>query len=196
MIVFIVIALLTAAIAIVYRVGRSLLASSRPPQPPSRSVADANSTPAAPAKAKSVALVVLGDIGRSPRMLYHADSFARNGFETRIVAHRGALQSVSLPPLAPRSCWTESALLRRLGSAPPETLAARTNVHFDYLETPLAWVTRLPRPLFLLFAPLKVLLGAFGLYRTLMFLRSPPGYIFVQVRISSCGARLEPSGLT
>ena len=93
MIVFIVIVLLTAAIAIVYRFGRSLLSSSRPPKPPKpcRPVADARSTPAAPAKAKSVALVVLGDIGRSPRMLYHADSFARNGFETRIVAHRGAL---------------------------------------------------------------------------------------------------------
>ncbi|KAG0655115.1 mannosyltransferase [Rhodotorula mucilaginosa] len=156
MIVFIVIVLLTAAIAIVYRVGRSLLSSSRPPKPPKpcRPVADARSTPAAPAKAKSVALVVLGDIGRSPRMLYHADSFARNGFETRIVAHRG--------------------------STPPDSLAARTNVHFDYLETPLAWVTRLPRPLFLLFAPLKILLGAFGLYRTLMSLRSPPGYLFVQ----------------
>lgn len=88
MIIFIVIVLLAAAIAIVYRVGRSLLAASRPSNRP---VADAKSTPAAPAKANSVALVVLGDIGRSPRMLYHADSFARNGFETRIVAHRGAL---------------------------------------------------------------------------------------------------------
>lgn len=45
---------------------------------------------------KSVALVVLGDIGRSPRMLYHATSLASNGYTTHIVAYRGAL-----PPLAP-----------------------------------------------------------------------------------------------
>jgi beta-1,4-mannosyltransferase len=39
---------------------------------------------------KSVALVVLGDIGRSPRMMYHAESLARNGYTTHIVAYRGA----------------------------------------------------------------------------------------------------------
>lgn len=199
MVVFIMIVLLAAAIAVVYRVGRSLLAASRPPNPPSRpAVAYANSTPAAPAKAKSVALVVLGDIGRSPRMLYHANSFARNGFETRIVAHRGAPQSVS--PFFGRpglSNPCSGALMPLLGSAPPDALTARSNVHFDYLETPLAWVSRLPRPLFLLFAPLKILLGAFGLYRTLMSLRSPPGYLFVQVRIT-LPSQLDstPSSLT
>ena len=121
-------------------------------------------------------------------MLYHADSFARNGFETRIVAHRGAL-SIRLPSRS-SVARAEYSLLRcsmlPLGSAPPDTLAARSNVHFDYLDTPLAWVSRLPRPLFLLFAPLKILLGAFGLYRTLMSLRSPPGSLFVQVRVPLC----------
>lgn len=38
---------------------------------------------------KSVAIIVLGDIGRSPRMLYHAQSFAARGYQTTIVAYRG-----------------------------------------------------------------------------------------------------------
>lgn len=40
---------------------------------------------------KSVAIVVLGDIGRSPRMTYHAQSFADAKFMTYIVGYRGIL---------------------------------------------------------------------------------------------------------
>lgn len=38
---------------------------------------------------RSVAIVVLGDIGRSPRMMYHAESFASIGFETYMVGYPG-----------------------------------------------------------------------------------------------------------
>lgn len=38
---------------------------------------------------RSVVVVVLGDIGRSPRMMYHSQSFAQNDFETFIVGYRG-----------------------------------------------------------------------------------------------------------
>ena len=38
---------------------------------------------------RSVAIVVLGDIGRSPRMMYHAQSFAGHSFMTYIIAYRG-----------------------------------------------------------------------------------------------------------
>ena len=38
---------------------------------------------------RSVAVLVLGDIGRSPRMMYHAQSFAENGFVTDIVGYGG-----------------------------------------------------------------------------------------------------------
>ena len=37
----------------------------------------------------SVAILVLGDIGRSPRMMYHAQSFASHQVQTYIVAYRG-----------------------------------------------------------------------------------------------------------
>jgi len=37
-----------------------------------------------------VVLLVLGDIGRSPRMQYHALSLARNGFGVDIVGYNGS----------------------------------------------------------------------------------------------------------
>jgi len=38
---------------------------------------------------RTVAILVLGDIGRSPRMMYHAQSFAENGFVTDIIGYGG-----------------------------------------------------------------------------------------------------------
>ena len=38
---------------------------------------------------RSVAVVVLGDIGRSPRMMYHAESFATARFQTYVVGYGG-----------------------------------------------------------------------------------------------------------
>ncbi|KAJ7171812.1 mannosyltransferase [Mycena crocata] len=46
---------------------------------------------------RSVAIVVLGDIGRSPRMMYHAESFADNDFFTDIIGYGG---SKPIPSLA------------------------------------------------------------------------------------------------
>ena len=43
-----------------------------------------------PAKLRSVAIIVLGDVGRSPRMVYHAESFAKLGFSTYLIGYRGA----------------------------------------------------------------------------------------------------------
>lgn len=40
---------------------------------------------------KSVQIVVLGDIGRSPRMQYHAISFAKHGGRVSLIGYRGML---------------------------------------------------------------------------------------------------------
>ncbi|GAA6003473.1 chitobiosyldiphosphodolichol beta-1,4 mannosyltransferase [Rhodotorula paludigena] len=112
-----------------------------------------SSSPSSP-RTKSVALVVLGDIGRSPRMLYHVQSFARHGYETSILAYRG--------------------------SAPPKELTENEKVEFVYLATHFSWIGGLAKPLFLALLPLKVLAGAWGLLWALLVLPAPPAYLFVQ----------------
>ena len=41
-------------------------------------------------KPKRACIVVLGDIGRSPRMQYHALSLAKEGFEVDIIGYAGS----------------------------------------------------------------------------------------------------------
>lgn len=38
---------------------------------------------------RTVAILVLGDVGRSPRMMYHAESFANNDFDTFLIGYQG-----------------------------------------------------------------------------------------------------------
>jgi beta-1,4-mannosyltransferase len=45
--------------------------------------------PVEPPSYRTVAIVVLGDIGRSPRMMYHAESFASHDFNAYIIAYKG-----------------------------------------------------------------------------------------------------------
>jgi hypothetical protein len=54
-------------------------------------------TPRKRPQLRSAAVLVLGDVGRSPRMMYHAGSFARAGFETFVVGYEGARYVVVLP---------------------------------------------------------------------------------------------------
>jgi beta-1,4-mannosyltransferase len=42
-----------------------------------------------PARKGSATVLVLGDVGRSPRMMYHAESLARKGWETAVVGYSG-----------------------------------------------------------------------------------------------------------
>ena len=44
----------------------------------------------APARRKTSAILVLGDVGRSPRMMYHTESLAKLGWETSLIGYRGA----------------------------------------------------------------------------------------------------------
>ena len=54
---------------------------------------------------RSVAIVVLGDVGRSPRMMYHAESFARSGFETSLIGYEGTCcRSLRRGPVASDAC--------------------------------------------------------------------------------------------
>ncbi|KDQ19820.1 glycosyltransferase family 33 protein [Botryobasidium botryosum FD-172 SS1] len=104
---------------------------------------------------RSVAVLVLGDIGRSPRMMYHSESFAQNGFETFVVGYEGA--------------------------QPPRSLLSLPRVHFIYLSPPPAFISRLPTTLYRLFAPLKVLYQVLSVLSALLGrIPHPPEYIIVQ----------------
>ncbi|RDB29215.1 Chitobiosyldiphosphodolichol beta-mannosyltransferase [Hypsizygus marmoreus] len=102
---------------------------------------------------RSVAIIVLGDIGRSPRMMYHAQSFAENDFVTDIIGYRG--------------------------SKPIPALERLPRVQLRYLPKPPKHLGRmLP---FTLFAPIKILHQiASILYVALIQIPKPPEFILVQ----------------
>jgi len=66
----------------------------------------------------NVCVLVLGDIGRSPRMQYHAISFAREGFTVDIVGYPGS------PPMREIG---ENARVRVHYLRPPPELRDSTN---------------------------------------------------------------------
>jgi beta-1,4-mannosyltransferase len=103
---------------------------------------------------RSAAVVVLGDIGRSPRMCLHVESLANEGWKVAIVGYPGS----SLPPA-----------LRR------------PSVRQHHLRTPPSWIARLPRTAFIAVAPFKLALQALSLFTELTTqVRPPPEVILVQ----------------
>ncbi|CCL99964.1 uncharacterized protein FIBRA_01989 [Fibroporia radiculosa] len=101
---------------------------------------------------RSVAVLVLGDIGRSPRMMYHAESFATNDFETYLIGYAG--------------------------SKPVPSLMSLPRVHFLYLSSPPAYLSSLP---FIISAPRKVLHQVISILHTLLVrIEHPPEFIIVQ----------------
>lgn len=49
-----------------------------------------------PARHHTATILVLGDIGRSPRMMYHADSLAQHGWDTLVVGYGDSLPMPAL----------------------------------------------------------------------------------------------------
>ncbi|KAN0100994.1 glycosyltransferase family 33 protein [Tylopilus felleus] len=105
-----------------------------------------------PPKLRSIAIIVLGDVGRSPRMMYHAESFAKLGFDTYLIGYRG--------------------------SKPVPSLTSLPHVRFCYLPEPPSFLRKVP---FVLAAPVKISHQVISILYTLMFATSsPPEFIMVQ----------------
>ncbi|KAH9931275.1 glycosyltransferase family 33 protein [Fomitopsis serialis] len=101
---------------------------------------------------RSVAILVLGDIGRSPRMMYHAESFASIGFETYVIGYAGA--------------------------KPFSSLLSIPHVRFFYLSQPPRYIASWP---FIVAAPRKVLHQVLSILNTLLVrIPHPPEFIIVQ----------------
>lgn len=56
-------------------------------------------------KKKTVCVVVLGDIGRSPRIRYHAQSLAREGFYVQILCYGGGSSVLPIELTTDPSIW-------------------------------------------------------------------------------------------
>ncbi len=103
---------------------------------------------------KRFQVVVLGDIGRSPRMQYHALSLAKHGGMVDLIG------------------YDDSALH-------PDILAAH-NIVIRPLKPPPLFLKTEDRRLFLIYGPLKVLFQVWTLLLVLSFKTKHSGYILVQ----------------
>lgn len=121
-------------------------------------------------KLRSVAILVLGDIGRSPRMMYHAESFAHAEFETNLIGYGGNITFATLGALFHLKGLT--------GSTPIASLLTLPNIRILHLASPPRLVTLLP---FILGAPLKLLHQIFTILKVLLWQISAPEFILVQV---------------
>ncbi|KAF2835131.1 glycosyltransferase family 33 protein [Patellaria atrata CBS 101060] len=102
----------------------------------------------------SVQVVVLGDIGHSPRMQYHAISIAKHGVKVQLI---GYLESELHPDIVTNSLITVVSL-----PAAPKSLQTGS------------------RLLFLLLGPLKVLWQVWSLYYALGYRTKPSKWMLVQ----------------
>ncbi|KAF9651302.1 beta-1,4-mannosyltransferase [Thelephora ganbajun] len=101
---------------------------------------------------RSVVVFVLGDVGRSPRMMYHAESFANDGFETYIVGYHG--------------------------SKPTPALLSTPHVQFFYLHQLPQFFSRLP---FMIVTPIKIIHQVLAVFITLLFtVPNTPEFIIAQ----------------
>lgn len=119
-------------------------------------------------------VLVLGDIGRSPRMQYHALSIAKHGGTVELIGYHGMFDGAPLLRIASllTSRLTESALLPALTKLPNVTVCA--------LGAPPAILRSKSAP-FIITGPLKVLWQVLNLLHVLLYKTQPTQWLLVQV---------------
>lgn len=101
-----------------------------------------------------VCVFVLGEVGRSPRMQYHSLSLAK---------------------------FSKVDLVGLDGSKPHPQILQNPNIQTHFIsDTSWKWMPRSNKLLFMLFAPLKVILQSLLILWTLLFSISKPDYLLVQ----------------
>ena len=122
-----------------------------------------------------VQVVVLGDIGRSPRMQYHALSIAKHGAQVDLIGYKGSkhrrsvYQAFSLTKNAP----LESDVHPQIVSSASITVHPISPTP-DFLRTKSRW-------LFLISGPLKVIFQIMSLWVVLGYQVKPAKWMLVQV---------------
>lgn len=131
-----------------------------------------------------VQVIVLGDIGRSPRMQYHALSIARAGGKVDLIGYHGEEEKLqAIAPSAVLIRGLESEVHPEISSHPHITIVP-IPPHPSYLQTS-------NKLLFLLFAPLKVLFQVVSLWWILAYRTIPSKWLLVQVGYLFAFSRTE-----
>lgn len=118
-----------------------------------------------------VAVLVLGDIGRSPRMQNHAVCLAKAGWNVDLIGFRGNF-STHKPLTLGAEVFTD-------------VLDLKDKITLRYLPSTPKFLTRGGKALFVVFGPIKVLFQIFSLFQTLLFIPRF-SYILVQVFLHNC----------
>lgn len=125
----------------------------------------------------SVQVLVLGDIGRSPRMQYHASSIAKHGGTVQLIGYLGTFTFAV--------CNLVDLLLRLIflqeSDALPE-LVAHPNASIVPIPPPPKWLHTGNKLLFLIVGPLKVLLQTWSLWKVLGYSTKASKWLVVQVK--------------
>lgn len=110
--------------------------------------------------------------------MYHAESFANNGYETFVVGYRGASFKVQFKP--------QDVTRLPTGSKPTPALLSAPHVQFCYLAQLPRFFAHLP---FMIVAPIKLIHQVLVIFFTLLFsIPNAPEFIVAQVKVSrSCG---------
>ena len=103
-------------------------------------------------------------------MMYHAESFAKNGYETFLIGYAGA-------QITPKSVDMVNNFV--VGSKPTASLRSLPHIRFLYLSQPPKVVSRLP---FVFAAPIKIIHQISTVLTALMVrIKYPPEFVVVQV---------------
>ncbi len=122
-----------------------------------------------------VQVLVLGDIGRSPRMQYHALSIAKHGGQVDLIGYKGSKQCYLVREdfLITNNALAESDVHHQIISNPSITVHAISSAP-NFLKTNSRWA-------FLVFGPLKVIFQIMSLWIVLGYRVKPAKWMLVQV---------------
>ncbi|KAJ5344437.1 hypothetical protein N7452_002441 [Penicillium brevicompactum] len=123
----------------------------------------------------SVQILVLGDIGRSPRMQYHALSIARQGGDVVIIGYKGTHR---IPLLYTKGKLTRIAIPTE--SDPHPEIMSHPRISIVPLRPHPALLQTSNKMLFTIYGPLKVIFQVACLWQCLAYSTKPSKWLLVQ----------------
>ncbi|KAJ5679934.1 hypothetical protein N7462_008178 [Penicillium macrosclerotiorum] len=127
----------------------------------------------------TVQILVLGDIGRSPRMEYHALSIAKKGAKVTIIGYQGEFFLVNVA----RVQNVTKLPIILLESDPHPDIISNPNISIVPLHPHPGILQTSNKLLFLIYGPLKVLFQIVCLWRCLAYTTSPARWLVVQTQL-------------